>query len=151
MSAEGSQWETLPSPQIRVLGFKVVCGRKTARLPLCEHVHSDPLVESLALHADAVPDAYGEVEALGCSIIPPFSRADLQHHQRSDPVIGKVISLLESGNGTDSFELKFKLKERKRFKMKSNLLYKACQLDVDITYPFVVPMSLRSPILSWLH
>lgn len=35
------------------------------------------LVESLALRDDAVPDAYGEVEALGCSIIPTFSEADL--------------------------------------------------------------------------
>ena len=115
------------------------------------------LVESLALHADAVPDAYGEVEALGCSIIPTFSEADLQHHQRSDPVLGKVINMLESANRTnpksitDSLELKLMLKEWKRFELKSNLLYRVRQSDGDITYQFVVPKSLRSPILSWLH
>lgn len=81
---------------------------------------SVPLVESLALHADAVPDAYGEVVALGCSIIPTFSEADLQHHQRSDPVLGKVINLLESGDRVNprtipgSLELKLMLKEWKR-------------------------------------
>ena len=67
---------------------------------LCSHhlrgevygdIPSVTLVESLALHADAVPDAYGEVESLGCSTIPTFSETDLQHHQKSDPVIGKVI------------------------------------------------------------
>lgn len=133
---------------------------------LCSHhllgevdgdIPSVTLVESLALHADAVPDAYGEVESLGCSTIPTFSEADLQHHQKSDPVIGKVINLLESGNGTnpksipDSLELKLMLKEWKRLELKNSLLYRARQSDGDTTYQFVVPMSLRASILSWLH
>lgn len=108
------------------------------------------LVESLALHADAVPDAYGEVEALGCSI----SEADLQHHQRSDPVLGKVINLLESGDRINpksipgSLELKLMLKEWNRFELKSN---RARKSEGDITYQFVTPTSFRSSILSWLH
>lgn len=123
----------------------------------CGNLPPVTLVESLALHADAVPDAYGEVEALGCSIIPAFSKADLQHHQRSDPAIEKVISLLESENGInprsvhDSLELKLMLKEWKRFQLKNGLLYRIRQSDGEATYQFVVPMSLWSSILSWLH
>jgi len=141
----------LPPDTVTALCSRHLLVRADSNLP------SISLVESLALHADAVPDAYGEVEALGSSIIPTFSKADLQHHQRSDPVLGNFINLLESVNGTnpkpspDSLELQLMLKEWKRFELKSNLLYRARQLDGDITYQFVVPMSLRSPILSWLQ
>ncbi len=105
--------QILPPDTVTALCSRHLLGEDDDNLP------SVTLVESLALHADAVPDTYWGMEALGSSIIPTFSEADLQHHQRSDPVIGKVINLLESGNETnptpipDSLELKLMLKEWK--------------------------------------
>ena len=115
------------------------------------------LVESLALHADAVPDVYEDVGALGSPTIPAYSEEELQHHQRSDTVVGQVIKLLESGDGMnhnldpESLELKLMLKEWKRLEMREGLLFRIRQLQNDTTYHFVVPKSMRSTILQCLH
>lgn len=60
------------------------------------------LVESLVLHADAAPEISADEEAPGHSFIPTYTDQELQHHQRSDPVIAHVIWLLEAGKVVDS-------------------------------------------------
>lgn len=54
------------------------------------------LVESLAIHADAIPDGYGQ-ETFGQVTMPLLSESDLMEQQEADPVIGQVIQLLRSG------------------------------------------------------
>lgn len=69
-------------------------------------------MESLAIHPEAVPDTYGDEGVLGFSIIPTCSPTELQQHQRSDPIIGQVVKVLEAGGevkpnlSSDSDELK---------------------------------------------
>ncbi|KAL6459343.1 hypothetical protein MHYP_G00328150 [Metynnis hypsauchen] len=115
------------------------------------------LVESLALHTEAVPDVYADENAIGMSTIPTFSEAELQQYQRSDLVIGNIINLLENGEeanpnlSPDSWELKLMSKELKRLQLRNGLLYRTCQSENDITYQIVVPKSLRSTILTCLH
>ncbi|TKS65786.1 Retrovirus-related Pol polyprotein [Collichthys lucidus] len=113
------------------------------------------LVESLAIHPDAVPDTYENDEVLGSSTLPTYSPEELQQHQRSDPIIGQVIQVLENGNETslvpDPPELKLMLKERKRLEIRSGLLYRTRQSGDDVTYQFVAPKSLRASILKSLH
>ncbi|KAL7874154.1 hypothetical protein SRHO_G00051240 [Serrasalmus rhombeus] len=115
------------------------------------------LVESLALHTEAIPDVYADANAIGMYTIPTFSEAELQQYQRSDLVIGHIINLLENGEESnpnpspDSWELKFMSKELKRLQLRNGLLYQTCQSENDITYQLVVPKSLRSTILTCLH
>lgn len=101
------------------------------------NLSSITLVESLALHAEAVPHAY-EYAGLGCPTIPTYTEAELQLHQRSDPVIGPVVKFLEAGEeanpslGSESLEFKHLLKEWKWLELKNGLLYRAHQSDDDI-------------------
>ena len=131
---------------------------------LCQHrllneadsdLPSITLVESLAIHPDAIPDTYGNDDVLGSSTIPTYDPEELQQHQRSDPIIGQVIQVLEDGDEAslvpDSPELKLMLKERKRLEMRNGLLYRTRQSGDDVTYQFVAPKSLRSTILKSLH
>uniref|UniRef100_A0A669EDN0 Gypsy retrotransposon integrase-like protein 1 n=2 Tax=Oreochromis niloticus TaxID=8128 RepID=A0A669EDN0_ORENI len=136
--------------------FSVLCHRHL----LGESDNSLPsitLVESLALHADAVPDVYADDGTLGCSVIPTYSEVDLQQHQRSDPIIGYVVNMLENGGEADSnpnsgsVELKLMLKEWKRLELKNGLLYRTRKSGEDVTFQLVVPHSLRSTILTCLH
>ncbi|KAI3375963.1 hypothetical protein L3Q82_016499, partial [Scortum barcoo] len=78
---------------------------------LCQHLllcgtnnHLSPitLVECLAIHPHAVPDIYGDDEVLGCTTIPTYSQAELQQHQKSDPVIRQVVEVLEAGGDWSS-------------------------------------------------
>ncbi|KAJ8004302.1 hypothetical protein DPEC_G00157720 [Dallia pectoralis] len=139
----------LPADTVTVLCSRHLLGETDDGLP------SITLVESLALTAEAVPDIYGEAEELGCSTIPTYSKTDLQQHQRSDPVIGQVVDLLESGIETnlipDSLELKLMLKEWKRLELRNGLLYRTRKTEGDTTYQLVVPKSLKSTILTCLH
>ncbi|KAI3376048.1 hypothetical protein L3Q82_016579, partial [Scortum barcoo] len=107
---------------------------------LCQHLllcgtnnHLSPitLVECLAIHPHAVPDIYGDDEVLGCTTIPTYSQAVLQQHQKSDPVIRRVVQVLEAGGEAnlvhDSLELKLMLKGKKRLEMRDGLLCRARQ------------------------
>lgn len=136
--------------------FSVLCHRHL----LGESDNSLPsitLVESLALHTDAVPDVYADDGTLGCSVIPTYSEVELQQHQRSDPIIGYVVNMLENGGEANSnpnsasLELKLMLKEWKRLELKNGLLYRTRKSGENVTFQLVVPESLRSTILTCLH
>ncbi len=75
--------QDVPSETVRALYHCHLLREADNNLP------SITLVESLALHAEAVPHAY-EDAGLGCPTIPTYTEAELQPHQRSDPVIGPV-------------------------------------------------------------
>lgn len=115
------------------------------------------LVESLAMSADAIPDAYSDAETSGQVAAPLFSEHELKEHQRSDPSINHVIQLLESGadvpceNRSETFDIKLMLREWKRFEMRNGLLYRKRQCDSVTTYQLVLPVSLRSTVLKLLH
>ncbi len=141
----------IPADTVNVLWHRHLLSEADNNLP------SITLVESLALCTDAVPDIYADDEALGCSTIPTYSEAELQQHQRSDPVIGHVVNLLEIGDeanpnpSPDSLELKLMLKEWKRLELRNGLLYRTRRSEDDTTYQFVAPELLRSSILTCLH
>lgn len=83
------------------------------------HLPSITLVESVATHADAVPDVYGEDKTFGQVTVLLFSGADLGEHQESDPNISQVIQSLKSSIDiphnikVDSPDIKLMLKEWK--------------------------------------
>ncbi len=62
---------------------------------------ADFLVMSLAIHPDAVPNCYEQVDNLpGSSFIPNLTKEELTEKQKSDPVIREVFMYLESGEKT---------------------------------------------------
>lgn len=57
------------------------------------------LIESLAIHPDAIPAAYEEEDGSsdGLCTVPKYSEAELARLQQADPVICTIIKSLESG------------------------------------------------------
>ncbi|XP_048109228.1 uncharacterized protein LOC125301028 [Alosa alosa] len=127
---------------------------------LCNTEPDSPvtLVESLALHPEAVPDAFEEDDCLeGHATVPRFSEEELGRHQRADPAIGQVITLLELGEQVTpqlmaaSPELKLMAKEWNRLELKNGILYRNRQCDSRPVCQLVLPHELRSAVLKSLH
>lgn len=116
------------------------------------------LIESLAIHPDAIRAAFEEEgSSKGVSIVPTYSDTELAELQQADPVISAVIKLLQSGEPTpmgskfESPELQLMLREMSRFELKDGLLYRRRQSDNGAVYKFVLPKVLRSSVLTSLH
>lgn len=122
-----------------------------------DYLPSFTLVESLALHVEAVPDIYCEEDLIGHETVPTFSEVELRERQEADPIIKDVINWLKSGNtvpidiSSDSPELKLVLKEWKRLEMRDGLLYRKRQFEEKTFYQLVLPESLRAIALTCLH
>uniref|UniRef100_A0A3P9CQ39 ribonuclease H n=1 Tax=Maylandia zebra TaxID=106582 RepID=A0A3P9CQ39_9CICH len=55
------------------------------------------LVESLALHATAVPDGFAGELLNGSPLPPPMAEDELRQKQRLDPALDAIVTLLETG------------------------------------------------------
>lgn len=115
------------------------------------------LVESLAIHASAIPDSF-EVEQLdGFPLIPPLTKEELKEKQRSDPAISSVICQIETGQSpppslrADLPDLPLLLRELNRLELQNGILYRRRQEGPDITFQLVLPEELRSVALQSLH
>lgn len=116
------------------------------------------LVQSLAMSSAAIPTVFDEEDLNdGLLTIPKYSHSDLMQAQRDDSIIGKVISLLESGSNlpagfkADSSDLHLILKEWKRLELKDDLLYRKRFSGTETIMQFVLPEALRSTVLQNLH
>lgn len=127
----------------------------------CKHLIGDlPLittVESLALSADAVPDAFEQETQDGHESVPTYSNEELIKEQQSDPTISQVIQLLNTSEHlpcnvhTDSPSLKLMLKEWGRLEFKNGLLYRTRRCEGQVMHQLVLPESLRPNVLKYLH
>lgn len=89
------------------------------------------LVESLALHPDAVPEYYEQEKNLnGLPALPHLMKEDLVEKQRCDPVIREVVMCLESGEKPltalrkEYPDLPFYLREWDRLELMDGVLYR---------------------------
>lgn len=141
----------LDSHTVAAVCHKHLLGETDNQLP------SITLVESLAIHADAVPDVYGDEETFGQVTVPLFSEADLREQQEADPNISHVIKLLKSGVDVprnikvDSPDVRLMLKEWKRFEIRNGLLTRARQCHGQTVYQLVLPAALRPTVFKLLH
>lgn len=142
----------LVTPEI----VKAACQRHTVR----QDQELSPFlgyVESLAIHADAIPAVFEEDESQdGILTVPKYSESDLMKLQREDPGISKVISLVESNNlpadhTADSPEEQLILREWKRLHLKSGLLYRTRECEGQTLFQLVLPNVLRPIVLRNLH
>lgn len=131
------------------------CQRHTA---LLDDAAPFGLVQSLAMSPAAVPTVFDEEDLNdGLLTIPKYSHSDLMQAQRDDSIIGKVISLLESGSNlpagfkADSSDLHLIMKEWKRLELKDDLLYRKRFSGTATIIQFVLPEVLRSTVLQNLH
>ena len=116
------------------------------------------LVQSLAMSPAAIPVMFEQEDLKnGLLTIPKYSQPDLMQMQRNDPVIGKVIRLLEAGTNlpanykADSHDLPLILNEQKRLELQDDLLYRKRLSGTEILMQFVLPEALRFTVLQNLH
>lgn len=124
-----------------------------------EPFQSPCLIESLAIHPDAIPAVYEEEDESsdGLFTVPKYSDAELARLQQADPVICAIIKFLESGEPVpDSLKLELPeiplmLREISRLELKNGLLYRKRLCDNTTVYQLVLPHVLRSSVLTSLH
>jgi len=139
---------------------QAVCGRHLLRHDP-DNESSDPffaLVESLAMHADAVPVIFGEEEgAEGTASIQHLSKEELREKQAADPSIREVILQLETGQKTPPTlrqelpELPLLLRELPRLEIKEDILYRKRKEGGHTTFQLVLPKELRQTAMKSLH
>ncbi len=116
------------------------------------------LVESLAMHADAIPAVFEQEEsAEGTSTIQHLSREELKQKQRADPSLREIILQLETGQKPPPTvrqelpELPLLLREWPRLEMKEGILYRKRKEGLQTTYQLVLPKELRAMAMKSLH
>lgn len=92
------------------------------------------LVESLAMHVDAIPCSFDRSESFdGVPLIPVFGEDDLKEKQRADPVIHEVVMQLEPGETVPPSlrrelpTLPLLLRELKKLELRNGILYRKRQ------------------------
>ncbi|CAI5656751.1 unnamed protein product [Oreochromis niloticus] len=115
------------------------------------------LVESLALHATAVPDSFEEELLGGSPLAPPITEDELRQKQRLDPALNAVVTQLETGQTppprlrAELPELPLLLRELSRLELQNGVLYRKRQTGPDISFQLVLPEELRPMVFQHLH
>lgn len=115
------------------------------------------LVESLALHTDALPSGFQRENEHGLPVIPHLSEEDLMERQRADPDLRAVIEQLQTGEKpppTQRRELPdigLWLREWNRLEIRNGVLYRRRQDQGDLVYQLALPADLRATVLRSLH
>ncbi|KAI2645727.1 Retrovirus-related Pol polyprotein from transposon opus [Labeo rohita] len=116
------------------------------------------LIESLAIHSNAIPEAFNEGElSYGLTTVPKYSNAELADLQRKDPIISRILNMIQLGEPAppnlkaEPAEFCLLLREMNRLEMVDGLLYRRRQCDHRSVYQFVLPSVLRSSDLDSLH
>ncbi|KAJ8280758.1 hypothetical protein GJAV_G00058650 [Gymnothorax javanicus] len=145
------------------MGLKVVqavCGRHLLRHDP-ENESREPcitLVESLAMHADAIPAIFKQEEnAEGTPTIQPLSREKLKVKQRAHPTLREVILQLETGEKLPPTlrqelpEFPLLLREWPRLEIKDGILYRRRKDGEHTTFQLVLPKELRAMAMKSLN
>ena len=114
-----------------------------------------PLIESLAVSAEAVPASY-ECDD-GLSVVPCITEQELKDKQRADPAIQAIILQIETGQPSlpvlrrEIPELPFLLRELKKLELRDGILYRKRVIGDNTSYQLVLPTDLRQMVLEQLH
>lgn len=114
-----------------------------------------PLVASLAMSAEAVPDNFEQCD--GFPTISSISEEELKQKQRADPAIGEIIHQLETGDTPPPTlrrelpELSVFLREISKLELQNGILYRKRLISEETHYQLVLPEELREMVLRSLH
>uniref|UniRef100_A0A9J8CSN7 Gypsy retrotransposon integrase-like protein 1 n=1 Tax=Cyprinus carpio carpio TaxID=630221 RepID=A0A9J8CSN7_CYPCA len=114
------------------------------------------LVESLALHADVLPEEFEQENGHGLPIIPYLSNEELRKQQRMDPDLKFIIDSLElnkkpSTPGDQSLTTILWIREWNRLELRDGLLYRKRQDQGNTLHQLALPVALRGTVLRSLH
>lgn len=115
------------------------------------------LVESLAVHSDALPSGFQQEDNHGLPIIGHWTEEEMGAKQRADPDLRVVIEHKESGDMPSPAlrhelpDLVLWLREWKRLELKGGVLYRARQEHGRVTHQLVLPTEFRATALKGLH
>lgn len=114
-----------------------------------------PLVTSLSMSAQAVPDSFDQCN--GFPVIPSLSEDDLKQSQRNDPAINEIIHQLETGETIppnvrkEILHLSILLRELNKLELQNGILYRKRQVGDEMQCQLVLPESLKDMVLKSLH
>ncbi|CAI5658656.1 unnamed protein product [Oreochromis niloticus] len=97
-----------------------------------DHALACPLVTSLSMSVDAVPDSFDRCDAF--PVIPSLSEEELRQSQTNDPAISEIIHQLETGETSPPTvrneipQLSILLRELNKLELQNGILYRKRQV-----------------------
>lgn len=139
--------------------IKAICDRHQIGNSSHKCKFSNPsiaLVESLALHADVLPNEFEQENEHGLPVIPYLSNEELKRQQRMDPDLKFIIDCLQrnekpSSSKDQSLAVTLWIREWSRLELRDGLLYRKKQDQESTHYQLALPVALRGTVLKSLH
>ncbi len=139
--------------------IKAICDRHQIGEFPDEHKLYNPsiaLVESLALHADVLPEEFEQENEHGLPVIPYLSNGELKKQQRMDPDLKVIIDCLElnekpSTPKDQSLATTLWIRQWNRLELRDGLLYRKRLDQGSPLYQLALPVALRETVLRSLH
>lgn len=140
--------------------IKAICERHDVQWSHECATHLNPsvtLVESLAIHSDALPRGFQQEDDHGLPVIGKWTEDEMREAQRDDPELRIIIEHKESGDMPSPSlrrelpDLALWLRGWNRLQMKNGVLYRTRQEHGQVTHKLVLPSQLRATVLRSLH
>ncbi|RXN37405.1 Retrovirus-related Pol polyprotein from transposon 412 [Labeo rohita] len=114
------------------------------------------MIDSLALHADVLPDEFEQENKHGLPVVPYLSNEELRKQQRMDPDLRVIIDCMEknekpSTSKDQSLAATLWTREWNRLELRDGLLYRKRQDQGSTLYQLTLPVALRGTVLKSLH
>lgn len=124
-------------------------------LDIDHNVFTCPLVTSLSMSANAIPDSFEQCDTF--PVIPSMSEEELRQSQRNDPAINEIIHQLETGETCPPIvrqeipQLSILLRELNKLEFQNGILYRKRQVGEGTQHQLILPECLRPIVLKSLH
>ncbi len=141
------EWEDI-SPS----GVKAFC----RQVGVAESDVSTRFIDQLGAPPDAIPDVFSFASHLEMGPLEQLSQKDLIEAQKSDPAIGLVLKVMETGTPisdlkTKDPEVSVLQRESPKIQIKDGLLYRAVQRANKRVCQLILPAKYRPMVLRAMH
>ncbi len=141
------EWEDI-SPS----GVKAFCHQ----VGVAESDVSTRFIDQLGAPPDAIPDVFSFTSHLEMGPLEQLSQKDLIEAQKSDPAIGPVLKVMETGTPisdlkTKDPEVSVLQRESPKIQIKDGLLYRAVQRANKRVCQLILPAKYRPMVLRAMH
>lgn len=115
------------------------------------------LVESLAIHSDALPSGFQQDGEHGLPVVGHWTEEEIRAKQRTDPDLRVVIEHKESGDmpspslRQELQDLLLWLGEWRCLELRTGVLYRTRQVHGRVEQQLVLPTELRATAVRGLH
>ncbi|XP_039883140.1 uncharacterized protein K02A2.6-like [Simochromis diagramma] len=146
---------TDPFTHVPTQAVSAICEKHLVQSLDTDHALACPLVTSLSMSVDAVPDSFDHCDAF--PVIPSLSEEEIRQSQTNDPAISEIIHQLETGETSPPTvrneipQLSILLRELNKLELQNGILYRKRQVGEETQYQLVLPESLRPMVFKSLH